>query len=150
MRKFEAVKNEFLKYDATDIQLPIRSTKNAAGYDFCSPVDMVIPAGEICIVWTNVKFTCNADEYLMLCVRSSMGKKGVRLANGVGIIDSDYYSNESNDGNIGFMLHNFGKADFVIGKGDRIGQGIIMKYLIADEDNVSSSVRSGGIGSTNN
>lgn len=149
MRKFEAVKNEFIKYNEYEVKLPIRSTNNSAGYDFYSPVDLVIAPNEIKVIWTNVKFICNSDEYLMLCVRSSMGKKGVRLANGVGIIDSDYYSNESNDGNIGFMLHNFGKDEFVISKNDRIGQGIIMKYLTADDDNVASSNRIGGIGSTN-
>lgn len=149
MRKFEVVKDEFLKYDMNEVQLPIRSTICSAGYDFYSPTDDVVKAGEVKTIWTNVKFTCNTDEYLMLCVRSSMGKRGIRLANGVGIIDGDYYSNPDNDGNIGFMLHNFGNDDYIIKKGDRIGQGIIMKYLVADEDNCKDSVRTSGFGSTN-
>ena len=148
MRKFESVKREFIKYDAVDVQLPIRSTKNAAGYDFYSPVDLVIASNEIKIVWTNVKFTCNADEYLMLCVRSSMGKKGIILANGVGIIDSDYYSNDSNDGNVGLMLRNLSNDDFAISRGDKIGQAIFMKYLIVDDEEEITEERIGGFGST--
>lgn len=149
MRKFEVVRNDTIKYNVMDNMLPIRSTKCAAGYDFYSPIDEVVKAGEVKTIWTNIKFTCNDDEYLMLCVRSSMGKKGVRLANGVGIIDGDYYNNPDNDGNIGFMLHNFGNEDYVIKKGDRIGQGVIMKYLIADDDNCKEIIRTSGFGSTN-
>ena len=149
MRKFEVVKEEFRKYEANGVELPIRSTKCAAGYDFYSPTDEIVKAGEVKTIWTNVKFTCEEDEYLLLCVRSSMGKKCIRLANGVGIIDGDYYSNPDNDGNIGFMLHNFGTFDYVIKRGDRIGQGIIMKYLVSDDDNCSNSTRQSGFGSTN-
>lgn len=149
MRKFEVVEDKFIKYQEGDIQLPIRSTKCAAGYDFYSPTDEIVKIGEVKTIWTNVKFACNEDEYLMLCVRSSMGKKGIRLANGVGIIDGDYYSNPDNDGNIGFMLHNFGSSDYIIKKGDRIGQGVIMKFLVADDDNCKSVTRVSGFGSTN-
>lgn len=148
MRKFEVVKDEHIKYDNFDIKLPVRSTINAAGYDLFSPVDIVIPAGKVKTVWTNVKGACNPDEFIMICVRSSMGKKGISLANDVGIVDSDYYSNTSNDGNIGVMLRNNTTEDFNISVGDKIAQAIFMKYLIADNDNVVSNVRTGGMGST--
>lgn len=148
MRKFEMVKKEFRKYSEDEVNLPIRSTKNSAGYDMFSPVDIVIPAGKVETVWTNIKVACNSDEFVMVCVRSSMGKRGVSLANDVGIVDSDYYSNPSNDGNIGVMLRNNSDVDFVISKGDKIAQAIFMKYLTVDDEVVSDKERVSGFGST--
>ena len=109
-----AVKDEFPEYSEADIkdiyeniELPKRATKGSAGYDFYSPVDVVIQPGERCLVWTDVKSYMQENEVLMLYVRSSIGvKKGVVLSNGTGIIDSSYYSNPGNDGNIGISLFN--------------------------------------------
>ena len=88
------------------------------------------------------------DEFLMIDVRSSMGGKFM-LANTIGIIDSDYYSNPDNDGNIGIFLKNISNDTQVIKKDDRIAQGIFVKYLKADNDYYSSNLRKGGHGSTN-
>ena len=148
MRKFEIVADDFIKYGIKDIILPKRSTKFAAAYDFYSPISMDIPAGEIGTIWTNVKFTCNDDEYLMVCVRSSFADKRVCLANDVGIIDKDYYGNPKTDGNIGVKLLNRGSETFYIEAGDRIAQGIIMKYLTIDNEEAITNVRSGGYGSS--
>ena len=92
VRGFEIVANEFRKHPEIDIQLPTRSDSRSAGYDFYSPVDVVIQPGERCLVWTDVKSYMQENEYLMLANRSSNpGKKGLILANSVGIIDKDYY-----------------------------------------------------------
>jgi dUTP pyrophosphatase len=89
------------------------------------------------------------DEVLMLYVRSSIGiKKGLVLANGTGIIDYDYYSNEDNDGNIGICLLNISDKEVTIEAGERIAQGIFLPYLISENGN-SEEERKGGIGSTN-
>ena len=56
--------------------------------------------------------------------------------------------NQNNDGNIGFMLYNFGSSDYVIKKGDKIGQGIFMKYLSVDDEKEVTEKRVGGFGST--
>jgi len=148
MRFFEKVKDFAIKYDEHEITMPVRATLNSAGYDFFSPIEINIPAGSAEIIWTNIKACCNEDEFLMLCVTSGMGKRGLILSNGIGVIDSDYYSNENNDGNIGFRLHNLGKEDYLIKKGEKIGQGIFFKYLPADIDNCTNAVRKGGFGST--
>jgi dUTP pyrophosphatase len=90
------------------------------------------------------------DEVLLLYVRSSLGIKcGVVLSNGTGVIDSSYYNNPSNNGNIGIALHNTSDRMVVIKQGDRIIQGIFMKYLVADVDCVIHENRVGGIGSSN-
>ena len=90
----------------------------------------------------------NEDEGLILAVTSGMGKRGVILANGIGIIECDYYGNESNDGNLGFMLHNIGENDYEIKIGDKIGQGFFIKYYTVDDEEEITTVRTGGFGST--
>lgn len=109
MRKFEIVKDEFIKYNNKNIKLPYRATKNSAGYDLFSPVDVTIKPGESEMIWTNVKACYNPNEVLLLFVTSKMGKFHIMMANSVGVIESDYYGNESNDGNLGLRLLNLGK-----------------------------------------
>ena len=88
------------------------------------------------------------DEYLMLCNRSSNPfKKGLVLANSVGIIDADYYGNPDNDGAFMYAFYNMFDKDIEIKKGDAIGQGIFQKFLVTDND-ISQGERTGGFGST--
>lgn len=148
MRYFEVVKDEHRKHSEVEIKLPTRATAHSAGYDFYSPVDVVIEPGKSCLIFTDVKASMYWDNVLMLYVRSSMGKHPVVIANGTGIIDSDYYSNEDNDGNIGFRLLNLGDEPYVIKTGDRIGQGVFQKYCTVKDDDVAG-IRTGGFGSTN-
>lgn len=148
MRKFEVVRDDAIMYGQKDVIMPKRATINSAGYDICSPTDIVIPAGEIVTVWTNIKACCNDNEFILLCVRSSMGRKDICLANDIGVIDGDYYSNPDNDGNIGVALKNRGSKDFVIHKNDKIAQILFMPYLKVDNEETVTGVRSGGYGST--
>ncbi len=148
MRKFEIVKQEQIKYENSKITLPNRATKNSAGYDFYSPIELTIKPHTSEIIWTNVKACFNYDEVLILAVTSGMGKNGIMLANNIGIIDSDYYSNVGNDGNIGFRLHNFSENIYNVHVGDKIGQGLFMKFLTIDNENNIEKTRVGGFGST--
>ena len=85
---------------------------------------------------------------LLLYNRSSNpGKKGLVLANGVGVVDKDYYGNLDNDGAIMFAFFNIKDEDIEIKKGDIIGQAIFQKYLITDDD-IATGDRVGGFGST--
>ena len=84
----------------------------------------------------------------MLVNRSSGPKKGFVMANSIGVIDADYYGNESNDGHFYFQYFNFQDHDIQVKKGDVIGQVIFQKYLITDDDNAEGE-RVGGFGSTN-
>ena len=85
----------------------------------------------------------------MLVNRSSNPfKKGLVLANSVGIIDSDYYGNPDNDGHFMYAYYNFFEEELVVKKGDVIGQVIFQKYLTVDNDNAEGQ-RVGGFGSTN-
>ena len=88
------------------------------------------------------------DEMLCLYNRSSNPKKkGLILANSVGIVDKDYYGNPDNDGHIMFAFYNIYDEDLEIKKGEVIGQAIFEKYLISDDD-TSEGERIGGFGST--
>ena len=149
IRGFEIAKG----FENQDIHLPIRKTKCSAGYDVEAAEDVTIPAFKPGVKPTLVKTGLKAympdDEYLMLCNRSSNPKKkGLILANSIGIIDSDYYGNESNDGHFMFAYYNFFEHDVQVKKGDVIGQVIFSKYFKVDNDN-AEGIRTGGFGSTN-
>jgi dUTP pyrophosphatase len=146
-RFFEVVKDEVRK-NAGEIKLPTRATEHSAGYDFYSPVDATIQPNEAVMIWTDVKAHMYYDNALLLIPRSSMGKQPIMIANTVGLIDSDYYGNVDNDGNIGFRLLNLGNTPYEIKVGDRIGQGIFVKYGTVKDDKTSGT-RQGGFGSTN-
>ena len=131
-----------------DIQLPERSTRNSAGYDFFAIEDIVLPAKTLTRVMTGVKCELRPYLYLLLANRSSNpSKKGLFLANGIGIVDADYYNNPDNEGEIGFEFYNFSETDTEIKKGEKIGQGIISTFVKIDGDTATGS-RAGGFGST--
>lgn len=149
-RGFKLVEDQHRKYPECSIVLPQRGTTGSAGYDICTPVDIVVPPrGSSKTIFTDIKAYMGLDEVLSVYVRSSIGmKRGLVLANTTGIIDSDYYSNPDNDGNIGFMLRNLTDQEVVIKAGERVVQGIFMKYLTVDDDTPKSEERLGGVGST--
>lgn len=100
------------------------------------------------LVSTGMKCKLEPDTYLELSVRSSCPLKyWLFMANGVGIIDADYYNNPDNEGEIFFQIVNFSPYDIQLKRGDIIGQGIIKPYLTTEDDN-ASGVRMGGFGST--
>ena len=101
------------------------------------------------LVPTGIKAYMQTDEFLQLANRSSNPlKRFLLLANGVGVIDADYYNNPDNEGHIMFQFVNFGVTDVTIKKGERIGQGIFLPFLKAEQDETMST-RIGGFGSSN-
>ena len=145
-RYFEIVSDKFRKTNS-EIILPTRATKSSIAYDFYSPVAVTIPPMRSVMIWTDVKAHFNEDEALLINVRSSMGKYPVIIANTQGWIESDYCNNPNNDGNIGCRLFNLGTEPYVINVGDRIAQGMFIKYLVADNGNTDNT-RQGGFGSS--
>ena len=100
------------------------------------------------LVPTGIKCEMPEGFYLELSVRSSCPlKHWLILANGVGVIDADYYNNPDNEGHIFFQIINLSPFDILLKKGDAIGQGILKKYFITDDD-VATAERQGGFGST--
>ena len=116
-RGFEIAKG----FEDKNINLPERKTKYSAGYDVEAAEDVIIPSFKKGIkptlVKTGIKAYMKDDEYLMLVNRSSNpGKKGLILANSLGIVDKDYYGNEDNDGHIMFAFFNIKDEDVEIKK----------------------------------
>ena len=147
-RGFEIAKG----FEDKEINLPVRKTKYSAGYDIEAAEDTVIPSFKKgqnpTLIKTGLKAYMKEDEYLMLCNRSSNPKKkGLVMANSIGIIDKDYYGNPDNDGHFMFPFYNVKEEDIVIKKGEAIGQAIFQKYLIIDNDEAEGE-RIGGFGST--
>lgn len=146
-RGFEIAKG----WEDKDIHLPKRSTKYSAAYDVEAAEDVTIPVFKPGIkpslIPTGLKAYCLKDEWYMLVSRSSGPKKGLLMSNGVGVIDSDYYENETNDGHFYFQYFNCSDHDIEIKKGDVIGQIIFQKYLLVDNDDADGT-RTGGFGST--
>lgn len=148
-RGFEEVSEIFMKHRPVETTLPVRADRRSAGYDFYSKESVVLKPGESHLFWTDVKAYMLEDEVLEVHVRSSIGiKKGITLANTTGIIDSSYYSNPSNDGNIGICLKNTSNEAVMIKKNERIAQGIFKKYLVIDNDETLNENRNGGFGSS--
>ena len=101
------------------------------------------------LVSTGMKCKLADNEYLELSIRSSSPLKyWLILANGVGIIDADYYNNSDNEGEIFFQIINLSPFPIIIQKGEIIGQGIIKEYKLT-EDDCATGLREGGFGSTN-
>lgn len=146
VRGFEVVTDEKRK-TLDEVTLPTSGSSKAMAYDFYSTGEWDVAPNAIVKIWTDIKAYMQDDECLIINVRSSMGGKFM-LANTQGWIDSDYYSNESNDGNIGIFLKNISNEMQKINKGDRIAQGAFFKFLAADNGN-TDAVRTGGFGSTN-
>lgn len=102
------------------------------------------------LVPTGIKCEMPKDFYLELSVRSSCPlKHWLILANGVGVIDADYYNNPTNEGEIFFQVINLSPFPIMLQKGDVIGQGILKRYYTV-EDDAATAEREGGFGSTDN
>lgn len=103
-------------------------------------------------VHTGIKANMEDNEVLELYNRSSNPKNlGLVLANGVGVVDSDYYNSPSNDGEIMFAFYNVLPWSVTLKVGDRIGQGVFKRVLRPiDGLRVKDVERTGGFGSTNN
>lgn len=103
---------------------------------------------KVTLVPTGVKAYLPEGTFLQLSVRSSCPLKHyLILANGVGVIDGDYYNNPNNEGHIFFQIINLFPYDIILNRGDKIGQGIILPYFLAEGD-TTAAARTGGFGST--
>lgn len=130
------------------VNFPKRKTKQSAGYDIESAVNVVINPGETKLIPTGIKVYMDENEWLGIYIRSSIAiKYGLILANNVAVIDSDYYNNPDNEGHIMLPIRNVSGMPYTVKKGDRIAQGIFHQYYKIDDDSADGN-RTGGIGST--
>lgn len=139
-------------WEDKDIHLPRRQTAHAAAYDIEAAEDTLVPKFQPgvkpTLIATGLKAYCRPDECYFVFNRSSGASKGgLVLANGVGIIDADYYNNSENDGHFRVVVFNVTDHDLLVKKGDRIAQVVFQKFLMTDGD-MATGERKGGFGST--
>ena len=143
MRKFEKCTN------FEHATLPTRADHGSAGYDFYNLEPFAILPGETMLIKTGIKAQMPTNEVLLLYIRSSVGiKRQCVLANGTGVIDSTYYNNPDNEGNICLAITNVGRTVQTFDKGERLMQGVFVQYMTVDDDKPLSETRLGGIGSS--
>lgn len=137
-------------YEGRGVHMPERKTGASTGYDFASAAEIDIAPGAGALVPTGIKAYMQADEVLLIYIRSSAAfKKQLMLMNGVGVIDADYYGNQENEGHIFIPIFNYGTKTVHIAAGERIAQGIFTGYLTVDGDAAGyGDPRTGGFGST--
>src|SRR6476660_1027748 len=112
------------------IALPEYQTAGAAGFDFASSADMTIGPGEVKLVPTGLVIQAPAGHFLGIFARSSTPlKRGLMVANGVGVVDADYCGPKDE---IKIQVLNFTQAPVLVKKGDRLAQGIIMPFVRAE------------------
>lgn len=147
-RRFSADISDNCAYD--DIKLPVRATKNSAGYDFFAPFDFTLVSGESIKVPTGIRVLLDDDKVLLIAPRSGLGfKYRLQLDNTLGVVDADY-SGSDNEGHIFIKITNDSKEGKTLSvkKGEAFAQGIIVQFFKTVDDNATEE-RNGGFGSTN-
>lgn len=131
-----------------DAVIPTRGTEFSAGYDLCSARNIDLMPKTVTYVATGLKVYMPDDEYLNVSLRSGFANRyEVFMPNSPSVIDADYYNNESNEGHMVVPIYNTNGIVIPIQKGERIAQGVFLKYLLADGDEAGGK-RTGGFGST--
>jgi len=129
------------------VPLPAYGTAAAAGFDLAASRDVRVAPGQIALVPTGLVIEVPPGHFLGVFARSSTPlKRGLMVANGVGIVDSDYCGPTDE---IKIEVFNFTAAAVDIQPGDRLAQGVVLPYVRARwiEDAASRPAR-GGFGST--
>jgi dUTP pyrophosphatase len=130
------------------VSLPAYQTSGAAGFDLAASVEMTIQPGEVTLVPTGLVIEVPDGYFLGVFARSSTPlKRGLMVANGVGIVDSDYCGPKDE---IKIEVFNFTPAPVTVHPGDRLAQGVILPFVRAEwrESGVADRPTRGGFGST--
>jgi len=130
------------------VALPSYQTPGAAGFDLAASVEMIVQPGDVALVPTGLVIEVPSGHFLGVFARSSTPlKRGLMVANGVGIVDSDYCGPEDE---IKIEVFNFTSAAVTIRPGDRLAQGVILPFVRAEwiEAEATRRPTRGGFGQT--
>ena len=129
--------------------IPAYATEGAAGFDLAASADLTIEAGAVALIPTGLVIEVPRGHFLGIFARSSTPlKRGLMVANGVGVVDSDYCGPKDE---IKIQVLNFTSAPVTVKAGDRIAQGVILSFVRAEwqeRAGVEATVSRGGFGST--
>jgi dUTP diphosphatase len=135
------------RLDST-VPLPAYGTHESAGFDLAAAHDLVVAPRQIALVRTGVVIEVPSGHFLAIFARSSTPlKRGLLIANGVGVIDPDYSG--PND-EIMIQVLNITDRSVTIARGDRLAQGIVLPAPRVTWDEVSEirGETRGGFGAT--
>lgn len=130
------------------IPAPKYHTNGSAAFDFCSRETLTIAPHGLMRIPTGLIIATPEGYVLVVSARSSLAiKKGLMLANGIGLVDSDYCG--PND-EILISVYNLTNQEITIEKGDRLAQGMFLKVERAQWEEVTAmeAADRGGFGST--
>jgi dUTP pyrophosphatase len=133
-----------------DVSLPAYESAGAAAFDLASAADVTIAPGTVRLVPTGLVVEVPAGMFLGIFARSSTPlKRGLMVANGVGVVDSDYCGPEDE---VKIAVVNFTAEDVTVRKGDRIAQAMLLASpRVTWEEAGELAARSrGGFGATGN
>jgi dUTP diphosphatase len=132
----------------SDVRLPAYETPGAAAFDLAAASDVLVEPGTVRLVPTGLVIEVPQGFFLGIFARSSTPlKRGLMVANGVGVVDSDYCGP---DDEVKVAVVNFTPAPVQIRAGDRIAQGIVLsapRVTWEEVDELAAKSR-GGFGGT--
>ena len=146
---FGDIAKEDLQIIYDGVKLPKRATAGSAGYDFYTPVSLIIEPGKTMKIPTGIRAEMEENWVLKCYPRSGLGFKfRLQLNNTVGIIDSDYFYSD-NEGHIFAKVTNDTNENKLIELAEGTGfmQGIFVEYGVTIDDDATET-RNGGFGST--
>jgi len=129
------------------VPLPEYQTAGAAGFDLASSTDLMVEPGQIVLVPTGLVVAVPPGHFLGIFARSSTPlKRGLVVANGVGVLDSDYCGPADE---VRVQVLNVTREPVQIRRGDRLAQGIVMPCVRAElTEGEPDAPSRGGFGST--
>lgn len=130
------------------VPLPEYKTPGSVAFDLAAGTDMIIPPHEICLIPTGLIICTPPGHLLLIAARSSTPmKKGLMLANGIGIVDQDFCGPEDE---IKIQVLNFTDNAVEVKKGDRLAQGLFLNLERVEWEEVKDldTQTRGGFGST--
>jgi dUTP pyrophosphatase len=126
------------------VELPEYQTPGAAGFDLAASEEITIEPHSIALVPTGLVIEVPAGHFLGIFARSSTPlKRGLMVANGVGVIDCDYCG-ETDE--IKVQVLNFTDRQVIVQAGDRIAQGLVIPVTRAEWVETSGALRDGSRG----
>lgn len=132
-----------------ELPLPKQQTKGAAAFDLAARETVEIAPHTVGYVPLNVVVEAPDGYFILLATRSSTHKRGLLPVNGIGVIDPDYCGDEDE---IKAALLNFTDKPVIVERGDRIAQGVFVKFAIGEWEEVDKMEKKtrGGFGTTGN
>ena len=144
-----AMRLNIKRLDST-VPLPTYATEEAAGFDLAASQDVRLAPGQIALVPTGLVIEVPSGHFLAIFARSSTPlKRGLMVANGVGVLDPDYCGP---DDEVKIQVLNISGAEVQVKRGDRLAQGIVLPAPRVSWQEVRDlrEVTRGGFGATGN